>query len=79
MTANRGDHLIDMCSSGSWYLSADTQLAVFNYFLIYYLITKPKLGLSLAAVQIVFSSALTMVYNQIYQMPVFYNTLNFHM
>lgn len=52
---------------------------MFNYFLTYYLITKPKLGLILAAVQFVFFTALSILYNQFYQMPVFVNTMNLQM
>lgn len=54
--------MFDMCSIPFWYLSADFQISILNYFLIYNLIVRPKLGLLIALVQFCIISLLSLFF-----------------
>lgn len=47
------DRALDICQVPSWFISVDFQLYVVHYFIIKYLIQKPKLGLALAFIQMI--------------------------
>ena len=50
-----------------------------NYFLIFYLVTKPRLGFSIALLSFGFSALFNVAYNIKNDMPAFFNTLDFDM
>lgn len=70
---------IDMCSISTWYQSAEFQCYLFNFFTIYYLVKKPKLGFSLAFIQMIAVSIFTIYYNQTFKVKSIMNMLNFNM
>ena len=66
--------VLEMCSI-AWSISADFQLYVLNYFVIFFLITRPKLGFLLALVQCLIVSVFSLIYMRIYRIPIYYNII----
>lgn len=66
--------VLEMCSI-AWSISADFQLYVLNYFVIFLLITRPKLGYLLAFVQCCAVSAFSLLYMHHNEIPIFYSVI----
>lgn len=64
---------------GNWYLSADFQIYVLVVQIVFYLVTKPKLGFSIAFGSFCLFTLFNIVYNVKHAMPAFFNTLDFDM
>ena len=60
-------------------MSADWAIYVINYFTIYYLVVKPKLGLAIAVGQLCLSNILTVVYNRLFNLPTITDALSIQM
>lgn len=79
LTTNLGDSFLDMCTVGNWYLSADFQVYLVSYFVIYYLAAKPRLGFALALIQCVFFSVVSILYTKYYDISAYFNALDLQM
>ena len=69
----------DMCIIPAWFLSADFQVYLLNYFVIYYLITRPKLGFLIAFVQSAVISVFTLYHVHSNKIVYFFNFFNLTM
>lgn len=56
----------------TWYTSADFQLYLVNYFLIYLLVKKPRIGLKLAAFELMIGSIIVIVYDYLKNRPYYF-------
>lgn len=69
---NNYSSFLEICFLPTWYLSADFQLYLLNYFLIHLLVNKPKVGLLLAGVELIVSSLFVMLYDYYKNIPYYY-------
>lgn len=69
---------LEMCIIPAWYLSSDFQIYILNYFVIYYLIMKPKLGFTLAFIQCCVVSAFNLFFIHHNNIPVIFNFFTMH-
>lgn len=69
---NNHDSFMEICFLPTWYLSADFQLYLINYFLLHLLVKKPKIGLILAAVEMSICSLFIIFYDYFKNIPYYY-------
>lgn len=79
LSSNINDRIVDMCLPGNWYLSADFQLAILCYLILYYLVVKPKLAFIIILVLSFISSLLVYLYNsKILGLTTIFNLYDFY-
>lgn len=69
---NNHGSFTEICFIPTWYFAADWQLYLANYFLITFLVKKPKFGLWLAAAEIFICSLFIIVYDYLKDIPYYY-------
>ena len=68
--------VVDMCIIPSWFLAADFHVYLMNFFVIKYLIIKPKIGFLIAFLQSAIISSFTAYYVYSNQIVAFFNVMD---
>lgn len=69
---------LDMCIIPAWYLSADFQIYFLNYFVIYYLVKRPKFGFLLAIGQMIVVSIFNLIFIHRNNIPIIFNVFSIY-